>query len=583
MTKKILLFLFFLFFIFSPVSYAREDETECKTNATDCPAPPGECVEYEGEWIGTWIEYVVGPIQRCEYANQPCDDDSDCRSLWDPDDPYKPADERCTVFYTDDGYCDSEYWTSCCNLTDEEEPTGTPTAGEPTNEPTNPPVPGRAISGSFYEYDGAGFVGNFCGGQTNPSSTSLSGAYITLSSGTDVRNYTLGNTSNFSLNTSDLPTGRTWNITLTLSSSLPDAERLVCACPSAVDVNNPYRCSYFSIGDDVTGVDFYLQPYNMASAWFQTFGGNIFSRSSIESNLPVFGCILDGNCEDSLVAKAPASTNSLTSGFALTSGSVNTAILTNSSLTNPRSFINSSDRTDNLNAYATSVKINTYGYDFYSNQLSGSVDFTSSADTFNLANLRGSDQFTWDANGVNILRFTGDFNIDERRDWNVPNGETVIVLVDGNLNISDYEPDVAPNKIISVEEGGFLAFFVGNNITFDESIGYAIDPASPTIPAVTNANANVEGVFVAYNILTVDEIDATDVPDRKFIGAGNFVGWTNVALNRDFDDGDQGATLSSLQAVENFIFRPDFMINFPNELKVANSNWRELNPQFLNQ
>ncbi len=64
--------------------------------------------------------------------------------------------------------------------------------------------------------------------------------------------------------------------------------------------------------------------------------------------------------------------------------------------------------------------------------------------------------------------------------------------------------------------------------------------------------------------------------DRKFIGAGTFVGWGGVNLRRDFDDGKLGKALHNVQATETFIHRPDFLLSMPNEMKVATHEWRQV-------
>ncbi len=579
MIKNFFFILLSFWFIFGKTNYifAREDNPDqCKTNATKCPALPGECVSYEGEWIGTWI-YTTQEIDRCEYANIPCTSTAECIEAWEGV-PYPQAD-YCTTFYENTYFCDSEWWTTCCNLTDvpaTTTPTATPTAnpGDPTATPA--PTP-RNISGSFYLYEDAGVTGDFCGGQTNTDPVTISGAYLSLISGTDVRNYVLPTSSDFDINTTSLPNGQTWDIRLTLNSSLAAEDLMVCACPSATDANNPYRCSYFSNSDDETGVDFYLKPYNETDAWFQTFGGNVFARNSISSIIPITSCLSSGTCTANLIDSI--NSNSLSSGFSLVSTSDNTSILTSDGLNQSRDYINSSDRNTNQNSYATGSQISQYDYDYYYKKLAGDVNFNLTNTSIDLDTLRADA--TWQS-GTNIICTAGDLNLNDRQNWAVNSGDNVIVLVNGNLNISDNSPTSDPYKLTSVAEGGFLAFIVNGNIVIDPSVGHYIDPKSPTIVAVTNENANLEGLFMADGILQIQGQSAPTIPDFKFIGAGTFIGWENVELNRDFDDGNRGKALNGSQAVENFLFRPDFVQNFPEELKVVSKNWHEQAPQRIN-
>lgn len=61
------------------------------------------------------------------------------------------------------------------------------------------------------------------------------------------------------------------------------------------------------------------------------------------------------------------------------------------------------------------------------------------------------------------------------------------------------------------------------------------------------------------------------------------MGWGDVNLDRTFEDGGQGAILNQSQAIENFIYRPDFLANWPVRLKASVSNWHEIDPQLISQ
>lgn len=87
------------------------------------------------------------------------------------------------------------------------------------------------------------------------------------------------------------------------------------------------------------------------------------------------------------------------------------------------------------------------------------------------------------------------------------------------------------------------------------------------------------------NPLTVSEDDGGEgegitIGDRKFIGAGTFVGWSGVELLRSFDPGDD-PTLNNTAPTETFVFRPDFIVNAPRIVKSAQMTWREIAPRFL--
>jgi hypothetical protein len=110
-------------------------------------------------------------------------------------------------------------------------------------------------------------------------------------------------------------------------------------------------------------------------------------------------------------------------------------------------------------------------------------------------------------------------------------------------------------------------------MTITSQVGYDNIYAQASAPDI----ANVEGVFVTDGIFTVEGV--TGVTDKKFIGAGTFVGWSGVDLQRSFADGTL-PNLDNNAPAESFIFRPDFIINAPRSIKSSQQTWREIAPQF---
>jgi hypothetical protein len=108
-------------------------------------------------------------------------------------------------------------------------------------------------------------------------------------------------------------------------------------------------------------------------------------------------------------------------------------------------------------------------------------------------------------------------------------------------------------------------------------VGKTIDPnQTGYIHPVTYANSHIQGVYIADGEITInsrgDDGQNPSYPDRKLIAAGTFIGLTNINLNRRADDPNNPLTIyykiqNSFQALENFIYRPDLLINWPNELK----------------
>lgn len=166
-----------------------------------------------------------------------------------------------------------------------------------------------------------------------------------------------------------------------------------------------------------------------------------------------------------------------------------------------------------------------------------------------------------------VWHFTGDLTIKPSSTWNVSNKQ--VVIVDGSIR---FETD-GSEQLITVNRGGFLAFIASNDITFDNEIGWATADVSET-------RSNIEGIFIADRNLKIEGNGAGG--DKKFIGAGTFVGWSNVLLQRRFDNpDDQNDTTNQLKntnmAVESIFYRPDFTVNAPEFMRNASYTWKEVN------
>ena len=70
---------------------------------------------------------------------------------------------------------------------------------------------------------------------------------------------------------------------------------------------------------------------------------------------------------------------------------------------------------------------------------------------------------------------------------------------------------------------------------------------------------DVEGIFIANDLVFQDNPFATG---DYLWAAGSFIGWNSISLERDI-----GGLLSVNQPSMTFIFRPDFIINAPDEVK----------------
>lgn len=144
-----------------------------------------------------------------------------------------------------------------------------------------------------------------------------------------------------------------------------------------------------------------------------------------------------------------------------------------------------------------------------------------------------------------------------------------LIFVDGDLTLNG----TANKDLINVEPGSFLMVLAKGNITFTNTIGY--DDAYET-------DDNVEGIFLANKQIII-EAKPTAVPnksaDLKFIGEGSFIGLEGVQLRRYFDHPTDilFREKNSYSPVEQFIFRPDLVMNTPEFLNRPEFTWQETN------
>ena len=151
---------------------------------------------------------------------------------------------------------------------------------------------------------------------------------------------------------------------------------------------------------------------------------------------------------------------------------------------------------------------------------------------------------------------SGDLTI--QSPWEVTAGESYVIFVDGNLNIED---PLDVGGLITVDEGGFLAFIVSGDINIADNVGNS---------TLSDISSNIEGVYVADGTINILSNDAMD---KRFVGEGTFVGWTNVSMQRSFDDGPD----NELYPTEMFVYRPDLVKYTPEKMKRPQILWQETN------
>ncbi|OGD63975.1 hypothetical protein A2160_03285 [Candidatus Beckwithbacteria bacterium RBG_13_42_9] len=252
--------------------------------------------------------------------------------------------------------------------------------------------------------------------------------------------------------------------------------------------------------------------YSQAEAgWFQTRGGNVFAGSTaggetIKSQIPdtcVAPCLPYFSLPD-LVTNQP--------------GSVSRASGTDN-------FDNGSVSTEGWEAQTGSYQGITADYQFWRQFL---------GDNLVAKTISGNPD-----TGFWLSDIPGTLTI--ASDWNVSSGQKVVVLHDGDINITS-------NQTVAV--GSSLMIVASGTITFDDAINHDV--------------TDVQGIYIANSISTGD-----DSPSVAFIGKGTFVSWNSFSFGRNLGIGNN--TL----AAETFVYRPDLVYNLPTEVKRSHYLWQE--------
>lgn len=346
------------------------------------------------------------------------------------------------------------------------------------------------------------------------------------------------------------------NLTLSIGG-----EDYVCAteslqCPTAL---NSTTCQIAGITGPGTK-HFYVQTtLSQFKSWWQVRGGLVYGNNSITSKLPFDK---DGNtpctepdCKPFLVRREYLANTEKSAGIPMTTGSFS-------------SDINGwwTDRASNNRAHASNASNILTGdkkedYDFFIKLLSGDVTPQDSPGT--ITNLTGGTT----VGDAQVTIYNGDLTVRANSTINA-SGKRVI-LVKGNIRFES----TGPEKVIDVDNGEFLAFIATGNIVFDNEIG-------ADVAIVNDINPNVEGIFIADNEIIIEGNSGGN--DKKFIGAGSFIGWRDVKLNRHFhntaDDTDATNQIKNTNMpVESFFFRPDFAVNTPEFMRNSTFTWKEVN------
>lgn len=298
----------------------------------------------------------------------------------------------------------------------------------------------------------------------------------------------------------------------------------------------PVGCAYSGLSAPSSGINFFISQSQQA--WWQTSNGNLFagnsSGSSIFSKIP-------STCVGPLCIPALSRRNANdtigTDAYTISGGgSIDTTFDTTSDLTDLRQ--------DGSTAHiaSTTLKGAREDYQYWTTQYSMGASPTTDP-------LDGTKPTSAPLNG-RAYYVNGDFTTNSA--WAIAAGESKVIFVNGNLTV---------NQPITVAEGGFLAFIVKGNITFGDTVGQA---------STTSVTPVVEGVYIANQQIIVA---SNSTGDLKFVGAGMFIGWGGVQLNRQFTPTSDNNTAPT----DLFIYRPDFIFTLPQRMSKPATLWQETN------
>lgn len=561
-----------------------------------------------------WGRCIKASFENDGLGGLPCDSNDVCRA-WD--DGAYPLDTCYIDFSSQCKIDESPVIIGCCYgsgggpspttmpIPSPISSTPSPTPGyiSPTPTPTGSlsPTPTSAyyqvtINVKLVESDSASLSDNICIGPAlplylEPSYLNWGGPLGDVLTSSGTKSFTL-----------DATEGMTFDL-----QAWPQSSNYGCSCASNPTAGFENRCFYGDVevpprSSPTLNLFVYFGPANHPESWFQTFGSGAFARNSITSIVPVDTCAANALCQPSVFVPRPTQSSGLSSGFALLGTTNYLELLTDDNDSLGTRFQNlhwTGKRDLNQDAFALGLDTDSfsYGYDyFYQLANNSSTIRTLTAAERNLTTMR-SNSLISGGGETDYFLIDESFNLNETNNFLVQNGESVVVFINGDL-IIDNQGELDNTAITKVArktiftDGGFLAFIVNGDITINSTVGKIIDPnQTGLIQAVTYSNTHLEGVYLADETITVNS-QANDglnggYPDRKLIAAGTFIGLLDIDLNRRADDPSDPGTVyykiqNSYQALENFIYRPDLLINWPDELKSSIINWREVAPRSLN-
>lgn len=352
------------------------------------------------------------------------------------------------------------------------------------------------------------------------------------------------------------------------------ANALYLICPASGTLSGLYPTrnnAYF----------YYVEADLSHGPWWQSRGGLVFAETGITSNLPTdpsgnpaADCAGVPECNNNLylITKEIGSSANASAGLPLRGAG---------------SFAGFDGRwTDRVPSAEQGIVNPSAGRSHTHNGLIDQdyeyfvrdVEFTVGESASTISNITGfTTQTDTDGTRIAYRNSTMTLNTGTGGNFNVGTNKYVI-FVDGDLIINGTKD----SRNLRVSTGGFIAFIVSGRIIIDADIGYENSRTN-----VTATNANLQGVFIGNEIVIAGHSDSSAdggtsnnfLSDHKFIGAGTFVGWNGVSMNRDYENASEplSKAANNTDPTEAFAFRPDFVLNTPEVLKNSLFTWEEVN------
>lgn len=371
--------------------------------------------------------------------------------------------------------------------------------------------------------------------------------------------------------TSAVPTGTGYSIAVSPATKdyfpvlkfdqVGQSETLACSTCNPADSNG--ACQRPRTTGPTANAHFFLESYNLkfVDSWWQARGGLVYGHNGIRSALPLEnGEDKNEDCRDAGEYCDPFLVRKLLGGSDLSAGIPFTG----------GSFIDVddwwTDRADEAhanNGVDAKTRVTREGYAFFIDLLEEPPTQDISSSYIDALSKIPSGT---ESRGAKLSYRNGNLTFNPNQTWDIPSGEKRVIFVNGNLTVSQ-----TPEKIINVAPGGFLAFIVSGDIIFDATVGYT---STSEIVANSSLDPNIEGVFIADGSIIVESAGSDD---KKFVGEGSFVGWSGVRLMRTFENGQLGRVRNNTTPIENFLYRPDFLVHAPDLIRTTETTWREVN------